>query len=198
MPEPAQDERDLVRRMLAGEEHAFEEFFDGHFSRLYRFALARLGHDADAAEEVVQMTLCKAIPVLGTWRGEATLFTWLCTFCRHEISRHYRRQESEPRPIGLIEGSGAAGMNFETLVGMLDGGVVDEVHRREIVRVVQATLDDLPAKYGDVLEWKYIHGLSVAEIAARLRSSAKAVESLLTRARQAFRAAVSTVGGSGL
>lgn len=197
MPEPEQDERELVRRMLAGEEQAFEEFFDGHFSRLYRFALARLGHDADAAEEVVQMALCNAIPALKSWRGEATLFTWLCTICRHEISRHYRRQESEPQPFGLIESSGAAGRTFDTLVAMLDGGVVDEVHRREIVRVVQATLDDLPAKYGDVLEWKYIHGLSVAEIAARIGSSPKAVESLLTRARHAFREAVAPAGGSG-
>ena len=80
---------------------------------------------------------------------------------------------------------------------MLDGGVVDEVRRREIVRLVQLTLDSLPAKYGDVLEWKYIHGLSVAEIAARLKMGSKAVESLLTRARQAFRDAVAPSGGSG-
>ena len=80
---------------------------------------------------------------------------------------------------------------------MLDGGVVDEVRRREIVRLVQLTLDGLPPKYGDVLEWKYIHGLTVAEIAARLKMGVKAVESLLTRARQAFRDAVAPSGGSG-
>ena len=197
VPDPAQDDRELVKRMLAGREQAFEEFFDSHFSRLYRFALARLGHDADAAEEVVQAALCKAIPALRSWRGEATLFTWLCTFCRHEISRHYRRQESEPRPAGLIEGVPRTGPTFDSLVAMLDGGVVDEVRRREIVRLVQLTLDSLPAKYGDVLEWKYIHGLSVAEIAARLKMGSKAVESLLTRARQAFRDAVAPSGGSG-
>ena len=35
-------------------------------------------------------------------------------------------------------------------------------------RLVQLTLDALPGRYGDVLEWKYIHGLAVVEIAARL------------------------------
>ena len=41
--------------------------------------------------------------------------------------------------------------------------------------------------YGDALEWKYVQGLSVKEIAARLNLGAKAAESLMTRARQAFR-----------
>ena len=44
----------LVRRMLAGHERAFDEFFEGHFPGLYRFALTRLNHDEDAAEEVAQ------------------------------------------------------------------------------------------------------------------------------------------------
>jgi RNA polymerase sigma-70 factor (ECF subfamily) len=56
--------------------------------------------------------------------------------------------------------------------------------------VVQSVLDFLPAPYGDVLEWKYVDGLSVAEVALRLGRSVKATESLLTRAREAFRSAV--------
>ncbi len=49
------------------------------------------------------------------------------------------------------------------------------------------TLDYLPRRYGDALEWKYIEGISVAEIGARLKIAPKAAESLLTRARSAFR-----------
>ena len=61
------------------------------------------------------------------------------------------------------------------------------LERSETAQLVQATLDRLPGHYGDVLEWKYIEGLAVAEIAARLRSTPKAIESMLTRARAAFR-----------
>jgi DNA-directed RNA polymerase specialized sigma24 family protein len=60
---------------------------------------------------------------------------------------------------------------------------------------VQLTLDYLPARYGDALEWKYIEELSVGEIADRLGVGYKAAESLLTRARAAFRDAFSSVGG---
>ena len=84
-------DRELVQRMLAGDERAFAEFFDGYFPGLFRFALVRVGRNEDAAEEVVQATLCAAIAKLPTFRGEAALFTWMCTFCRHEISAYYRR-----------------------------------------------------------------------------------------------------------
>jgi RNA polymerase sigma-70 factor (ECF subfamily) len=196
VPEPGADDRGLVKRMLAGEERAFEEFFAGHFPRLYRFALVRVGQDADVAEEVVQAALCKAMPALRSWRGEATLFTWLCTFCRHEISGHYRRRLAAPETVGLIEdGPGIRG-TLEALAAGHDSGPEDEVLRGEIARQVHATLDDLPAGYGDVLELKYIRGLPVDEIATRLGVGLKAAESLLTRARAAFRTVFDTREGS--
>jgi RNA polymerase sigma-70 factor (ECF subfamily) len=176
VPGATEADRDLVRRMLGGEERAFTEFFDGHFSRLYRFALPRLGRDADAAEEVVQATLCKAISAMKSWRGEAALFTWLCTFCMHEIGGHYRQSGRRPQALGLIEDGPA----------MI---VADETRQSEVAMLVHATLDGLRDGYGDVLEWKYVLGLSVDEIALRLGVSPKAAESLLTRARQAFREA---------
>jgi len=103
VPEPAQSDRELVKRMLAGEERAFEEFFSGHFSRLYRFARARLGQDVDAAEEVVQAALCKAVSALKSWRGEAALFTWLCTLCRRQMSAHFKRQAKEPATASVAD-----------------------------------------------------------------------------------------------
>ncbi|MDH3531576.1 MAG: hypothetical protein OEO82_01525, partial [Gammaproteobacteria bacterium] len=44
----------------------------------------------------------------------------------------------------------------------------------------------LPAKYGDVLEWKYIEGHSVKEISARLQMGTEATQSLIARAKRAF------------
>jgi DNA-directed RNA polymerase specialized sigma24 family protein len=59
--------------------------------------------------------------------------------------------------------------------------------RKELSQLVQVALDALPFHYSSALEWKYIEGLSVKEIASRLELGLKAAESLLTRARQAFR-----------
>jgi len=173
--------------MLAGREDAFDLFFEGHFSRLFRFALPRLDQDADAAEEVVQITLWKAVSGLKTYRGEAALFTWLCTICRHEIAAHHERRGRRPAQVGLIEDAPEVRAALDSLAAMLEPGPEQQLHRKEIAHLVQVTLDALPRAYGDALEWKYVHGLSVKEIATRLDLGAKAAESLLTRARQAFR-----------
>ena len=185
----------LVRRMLAGEEHAFEEFFAASFPALFRFAAARL-RDPAAAEEVVQATLCRAVLKLHTYRGEAALFTWLCAFCRHEISAWCERQARRPPEVELVDDLPDVRAALESLSAEREGAPEAELRRHELRRLVQATLDALPGRYGDALEWKYIEGLSVAEIADRLGVGLKAAESLLTRARKAFRDGFMTLGGA--
>ena len=182
------DDRELARRMLAGDERAFEEFFDGHFPGLYRFALTRLDRDEDAAEEVAQAALCKAISKLATYRGEAALFTWLCTFCRHEICALLPAATGGAAPgrpdRGPAGGAGGAGVAARVARRGPRRGARP---RRSWDAWCRSPLDRLPPHYGDALEWKYLEGLAVKEIAARLGLSAKAAESLLTRAREAFR-----------
>ena len=180
-------ERELVQRMLSGDERAFTEFFDGYFPGLFRFALARLGRNEDAAEEVVQATLCAAIAKLQTFRGEAALFTWLCTFCRHEVSAFYRRTGRNHAVVALVEDEPEVAAALESLAAASDTGPEAAMRRDETARLVHLLLDRLPPRYAAALEWKYIDGLSVTEIAARFDLTAKATESTLTRAREAFR-----------
>lgn len=192
--ESGTDDKLLAKRMLAGEEEAFEEFFGRYFPGLYRFALVRLGNDADSAEDVVQSTLTRAVDKLHTYRGEAALFTWLCTFCRHEISAHYKRKGRAVQ-VTLIEDAPEVRAALESLAGGVPDLPEEALHRKELARLVQAALDALPGRYGDALEWKYIHGLTVKEIGERLNVGPKAAESLLARAREAFRDGFTAVCG---
>jgi RNA polymerase sigma-70 factor, ECF subfamily len=187
---------DLVRRILAGDESACEEFFADYFPRLYRFALSRLAGDEQAVEDVVQLTLIRAVRKLHTYRGEAALFTWLCTLCRREISgrlEHCRRTAE----VSLVEDHPATRMALDAAASLASTTDPErEAGRRELSQLVQVTLDQLPGRYGHVLEWRYIQGLSVDEIAHRLGIGYKAAESLLSRARESFRDAFSMVAGT--
>ncbi|MDH5500895.1 MAG: RNA polymerase sigma factor [Gammaproteobacteria bacterium] len=181
----AQD-KNLVKQMLAGDERAFRRFFDDNFRRLYRFALARLGNDMDAAEEVAQMALCKATQNLDSYRGEAALFTWLCTICRNAATDWLRQQGRYRENIVLIE-------DFPQVQAVVDSLEEDDSlrpdrrqERVELVRLIQVALDKLPPNYGNVLEWKYIDGYSVKEIAGRMELGTEATQSLLARAKRAF------------
>jgi RNA polymerase sigma-70 factor (ECF subfamily) len=181
-----EDDRLLARRLIRGDERAFEAFFADHFPGLYRFALARLGGDEDAAEEVAQAVLCKAMTKIATYRGEAALFTWLCTFCRYEIAALYKSRGRIAAEVDLVEDNPRVRAALESLGAGLEGPE-DALARNEAGRLVQVVLDQLPTKYGNALEWKYLEGLSVKQIADRLGLSPKAAESVLTRARDAFR-----------
>jgi RNA polymerase sigma-70 factor, ECF subfamily len=175
----------LARRVLAGDEAAFDEFFDRYFQRLYRFALPRLHGNEDAAEEVVQRVLIRAIDKLATYKGEAALLTWLCTLCRRETARWHER-EGRLREVSFFDDRHEIRLALDTLAMDADDPEA-ALRRQELSGLVQLTLDHLPGRYGEALEWKYIQDLSVDEIADRLGVGYKAAESLLTRARAAFR-----------
>lgn len=185
---------DLARRVLAGDESAAEAFFAEFFPRLYRFARIRLGRDEQAAEEVVQSTLIRAVRRLHTYRGEAALFTWLCTLCRREI-RAWHERAGRTVEVALVEDELEARIALEAAARLAGADPEAETGHRELSRLVQLTLDHLPGRYGQALEWKYIEGESVDEIAHRLGVGYKAAESLLTRARQAFRDAFVVAAG---
>ena len=170
--------------MLGGEQRAFTQFVDRYSKPLYRFTLARLDGDRELTLDTVQTAMTKALAHLETYRGEASLLTWLCACCRNEILLHRRRLRTAPALVELDEGQEpAAGSTTQPAddpeIGLL---------RRESARLVHMTLDLLVPRHAQVLEWKYVDQLPVDEIAARLGVRPKAAESLLTRARDAFRA----------
>jgi RNA polymerase sigma-70 factor (ECF subfamily) len=188
------EDRELVVRLTKGDERAFEYFVDEYYPRLYRFAYSRVDRDPDAAQDVVQNTFTNVIRKIGNYRGEAALFTWICSFCRFEIAAHWRSKGKRSHEVELVEDSRQARAALESLSAMSTGNG-SRFEKEELARMVWAVLDHLPVRYGNALQWKYIQGFSVREIAARLGASSKAAESLLTRARQAFRDGFTAVAG---
>ena len=190
------DDADLVRRMLAGEQAAFTALFDSPFPRVYRFALPRVGRDEDAAREVVQRTMIKAMRKLDQYRGEASLFTWTCQICRHEVADHVRSQRRGSDKVVLIEDSEEVRAALESVAAPPGDDPLRRCDRAELGRLIQSILDRLPARYGEALEWKYIEGSSVDEIGQRLGIGTTAAQSLLARARVAFREGLEAVLGA--
>jgi RNA polymerase sigma-70 factor (ECF subfamily) len=176
----------LARRLRARDEQAFNEFFEDYYPRLFRFALMRL-LDEDAADEAAQATMVQAVRSLRTWRGEAALFTWLCAICRNEIAAVARRTARRPT-TSLASDDPYVRATLESLATYA-AGPDSALERADVGRVVQVALDHLPPRYSRALAWKYLDDVSVREIAARLELTPKAAESLLTRARDAFREA---------
>lgn len=173
----------LVERMLDGEEEAFAAFAERYLRALYRFALGRLDGDRELTRDTVQTAMTKALARIETYRGEASLFTWLCACCRNEILMHHRSRRSRPAEVELDDRTEAAA----ELPSNRPQNPEAVLLSKERARLVHMALDLLAPRYAQALEWKYVERLSVQEIAARMEVGLKAADSLLTRARQAFK-----------
>lgn len=182
------DEQSLVTRMRSGDEEAYEVFSQHYIPAVYRFAIARLDGDAQLANDIVQSTLCKVVTKLGTYRGDGPLLGWLCACCRNEIAMHFR---GIPREVGF-EGDG---VDSSALPAPQSGQPDALLLSAETSELVHLVLDILPERQAQVLGWKYVDGVSVREISLRCGLSEKATESLLTRARVAFREVWASLGG---
>jgi RNA polymerase sigma-70 factor (ECF subfamily) len=155
--------------------------------------LRRLNDRRDIAEDIAQATLCEALKSLSSFRGEAALMSWLCTICRRQISARCGRESMYQSDLSLREETPEIRAALESLlVAQQDPAHVAQLE--QLRAAVVAALDYLPSAYAQILQWKYIQELSVEEIAKRLGRSSKATESLLTRARAAFREAFSALG----
>ena len=191
MPKTAPDElqirrdRKLAKRMLRGDDRAITEFCNQYIPKLFRFARSRLPSDHDV-DDVVQVVVTNAARRIETYRGEATLLTWLCQICRREISKHMAARAKHASVVSLNENEEVA--NSVENVAANPGDQPDSVTGRvETIAEVQEVLDQLPDHYAQALEFKYIDGLSSKEIAAHFGMADEAAQSLLARARRAFR-----------
>ena len=189
------DDKKLAKKLLKGDQRAFNKFFEDNFARLYRFALVRMSDDSEGAREAVQSTLTRAVQKLHTYRAESAMFTWLCAICRNEISDWYRRQGRYRDHVVLIEDFPEVQAAVDSYRAPPEDSPDRQYQRVEALRRIQVALDRLPPKYGNVLEWKYVEGRSIKEIAVRLDIGAEATQSLLARAKRAFADVYSSLAG---
>jgi RNA polymerase sigma factor (sigma-70 family) len=105
---------------------------------------------------------------------------------RNEIRRALAR---EPETSSLETLWARMDEDLRTIFRGLESSPLTEdiLVREETREMVNATMSQLPQHYREALEAKYVSLRSVREIATARSASEKSIESLLTRARQAFR-----------
>ncbi|MCA8960040.1 MAG: sigma-70 family RNA polymerase sigma factor [Planctomycetes bacterium] len=190
---PSRDEeRTLAREVIRGDANALDRFQATFAPAVYRFVFFRVGGRREQAEEIVQETFLIALQGLRRFRFEASIHTWLCGIAKNLLLQERRRSYRERLAVALD----SVDPELDAMLANLDETLPDEVlERAETQDLVTATLASLPLPYQEVLIAKYITSDRVEDIARRRGTSAKAVESTLTRARHAFRRAFEMIAG---
>jgi|SRR6516165_6043965 RNA polymerase sigma-70 factor (ECF subfamily) len=170
-------ERGLRSAVLAGDEDAWRIWYNESFPRLYAYVAWRSCGMRDLTEEVVQETWLIAVRKMRRFKPEAGSFlTWLRGIAVNVLRNQIRyRKLRRARTVPL---NGAQILSGQASSSLIDG------HQAE--RISEA-LSRLPEHYEAVLRAKYLEQQSVAAIAENRNETPKAIESLLTRARAAFR-----------
>jgi RNA polymerase sigma-70 factor (ECF subfamily) len=181
------EEQLLVHRMRAGDQQAFDQFFEAFAARLGAFAARRSAMNPAAVEDVVQLTMINAMKNLAGFRGESSVFTWLCQICRNQLADIRRKAARQPA-LDSLEAVLAV-TTSSTPVQLLDlRDPLDECLADSTRQAIRRALNGLAPRYGRILELRYGDDLSIAEIGQIMGLSDSAAQSLLTRARGAFRA----------
>ncbi len=177
-------DEDIFARTLRGDPVAFSEVYRRYQKRVYGFCLARSldpGAAADATQEVF-MRLLRAEPgSIDTPRA------WLFAVARNVVIDVVRKRSRTPEDVGVDEGS----LAWDRLKA---ADTADEVLARSDARNVFLALRSLRPRYRIALIMREIHGESAKDMADSLETTPGAIDTLVSRARDAFGAAYSSVG----
>lgn len=175
------DDRELVAAHRAGDVEAFEELVREYRSPLLAQAKRKLYCDA-AAEDAVQETLVRAYRALPNFNGEYRLGPWLhrimTNVCIDEAGRRVKDQEKttafRAQPSARTHVPGPE----EELGLQVDNGSLD------------SALQDLPDRYREALELRFVEELEYDELAAVSGVSEANARARVSRARSAMRVAM--------
>lgn len=174
----------LVERALARDPEAFRIIMTRHNQRLFRIARAVVRNDS-IAEDVVQEAYLRAFEHLETFRGDASLATWLHRVVLNEALGRLRRSATRREVPLATDNAGAEIVPFPNAANADDPE--RSLAQRQILRLVEEAADALPEAFRLVFTARVIEAMSVEETAALLGINPKTVRSRLYRARQLVR-----------
>ncbi|WP_027553760.1 RNA polymerase sigma factor [Bradyrhizobium sp. Cp5.3] len=178
-------EAELIDRARARDEAALRLIMQANNRRLYRLARGILRSDSEA-EDVVQETYVRAFTHLDGFRGESGLSTWLSRIVINEALGRTRGR----RPHVELDALPEATLNAEIIQFPLSSASADpekSMAQREIQRVVEHAVDELPEAFRMVFIARVMEGMNVEETAELLGVRPETVKTRLHRARTMLR-----------
>ena len=163
-------EQQLIQKIKAGDTAAFTILVETYQKRVYSVAYGIMRNQADAMD-ISQETFMKAWDRIGSWRGEASLSTWLCRIASN-AALDYLRKNKRVIPVEQVE--------YSNQQPGVDIDVIESEQRAELNQAVSG----LPKDYRELLVLRHAGDMSYQDMADTLGLSLSQVKNRLLRARQ--------------
>jgi len=178
------DRADMAR-LTAGEEVALNDLMGRHATTVYHFLCRMLGN-AEDANDLAQDTFVRVFQHRARFKPDAKFTTWLYTIAGNLARNHHRWRSRHPT-VSLDAANASTDESLGDLLPSAEVSPSEAAVSEERSNAVQAAVRALPEDLREAVilcEWQ---DLAVAEAAAVLQTTPKAVESRLYRARAQLR-----------
>src|SRR6185503_8867451 len=169
------EDRELLERIGAGDEGAYDSVFRSWYPVLVRVAGALL-RDSDAAEEVAQEVMLELWRRRHVMDASVSLRAYLLRSVRNRALNHLRHLRVRRQTESDVEAMYDAPMESD-----------QPIVAKELSEAVNLAFAELPPRCREVFELSRVHGLKYAEIAEALEISQKTVEAQMGKALRIMR-----------
>ena len=134
--------------------------------KLRKYISSKVSETRDA-EEILQETLISVHESFPFFKANSSFLTWACGIANHEIADFYRK-----RKIKTLLFS-----RFPFLEEIAHEALTpdERLEKQELGKEVKKVLSGLAEGYSQILRLKYYQGLSMAEIAGSLKTTANII-----------------------
>ncbi len=154
-------------------EDEFSELYRSYQPRIYRFLFWRTGDEA-AAEDLTSSVFTKAWQARGRF-GTGSVQAWLYRIARNTLIDHWRRKQPVP---------------LEVAAELVDDGaasVAEQLDTEQAVVELRTAVRQLPSEMRQVVQLRFIEGLSARQVAKQLGMSEGNVRVVQYRALKRIR-----------
>ena len=151
-------------------------------------------NNSQAAEDILQDTYVSFLEIINkkdiTFRNEVKLKNYLLTIAVNKVKDYFRVRKKELIKTKLfpsVEKLDEALDNLASREKAQENIMLEQEQEERVNNAVQYAMEILPEKYRKILVQKFTDNVTNKEIAVSFNLSVKAVESLLVRAKRAFK-----------
>jgi RNA polymerase sigma-70 factor (ECF subfamily) len=183
--DPSITDQALIARTAEGDRRAFEQLVERHAAAVLRLATA--ASDPSTAEDVMQQTFLSVYQQAASFRGEASVRTWLLTIARNTAFRLHgktQREDLVEEPLTQLGVQAGWGSDDPEAIAIAS-------ERKGALRRAMASLS---AEDQEVLILRDLEGLRGSEAAEVLGIGLRALKSRLHRARLRLAASLRSLG----
>lgn len=179
-------DQQLVERAQRGDKHAFELLVAKYQRRLGRL-ISRFVRDAAEVEDVTQDAFIKAYRALPAFRGDSAFYTWLYRIGINTAKNYLLSKGRRAPTTTAFDAEDAEDFEEASLLHEV-ATPENELMSKQVVEVVNSSLQQLPDDLRTALTLREIEGLSYEEISEVMGCPIGTVRSRIFRAREAIAA----------